>query len=118
MEDARSKGAQVLTGGARPQLEGKLAEGHFFEPTVVADATIDMRIYKEETFGPAIMLLKFKHDHEAIQYANDTEYGLAAYYYTKACALSDDCIIDRAKETGPHGHRAVLFTVAVSSLSE
>ena len=84
VEDAKSKGAKVLTGGRRPQLEGALSKGYFFEPTVLGDASTDMRIYKEETFGPAIPCFRFKHDADAIKLANDTEYGLAAYFYTKA----------------------------------
>ena len=87
VEDAKSKGAKVLTGGKRPQLEGPLSKGSFFEPTVLGDASTDMRIYKEETFGPAIPCFRFKHDAEAIKLANDTEYGLAAYFYTKARSL-------------------------------
>ena len=83
MEDAKAKGAKVLIGGSRPSLEGKLSGGYFFEPTVIGDATTDMKIFKEETFGPAIPCFKFKADAEAVELANDTEYGLAAYFYTK-----------------------------------
>ena len=83
VEDAIAKGAKVLTGGKRPALDGPLGKGYFFEPTVLGDASIDMRIYKEETFGPAVPCFKFKHDGEAIKLANDSEYGLAAYFYTK-----------------------------------
>lgn len=83
MEDAKSKGAKVLTGGSRPSLTGGLEKGYFFEPTVISEATVDMRIFKEETFGPAIPCFRFKQDKEAIQLANNTEYGLAAYFYTK-----------------------------------
>ena len=83
VEDAKAKGAKVLIGGARPSLEGKISGGYFFEPTVIGDASVDMKIFKEETFGPAIPCFRFKADAEAVKLANDTEYGLAAYFYTK-----------------------------------
>lgn len=83
MTDATSKGAKLLIGGSRPKMAGELAEGYFFEPTVLGEATVDMKIFKEETFGPAIPCFRFKEDSEAIKLANDTEYGLAAYFYTK-----------------------------------
>ena len=83
VEDAKAKGATVLIGGSRPSLQGELSGGYFFEPTVIGDASVDMKIFREETFGPAIPCFKFKADSEAIDLANDTEYGLAAYFYTK-----------------------------------
>jgi succinate-semialdehyde dehydrogenase/glutarate-semialdehyde dehydrogenase len=86
VKDAVAKGARVLTGGKRPAEDGPLGKGYFFEPTVLGEASIDMRIYKEETFGPAVPCFRFKHDAEAIKLANDTEYGLAAYFYTKDLA--------------------------------
>ncbi|EJL90418.1 succinate-semialdehyde dehydrogenase [Herbaspirillum sp. CF444] len=76
--DARDKGGRVLTGGKRHAL------GHsFFEPTVIADVTSQMIIAKEETFGPMAPLFRFKTDEEAIAMANDTEFGLAAYFYSR-----------------------------------
>ena len=83
VEDAKAKGAKILTGGGRPKLTGELEKGYFFEPTVISDASTDMKIFKEETFGPAIPCFRFEEDSEAIELANDTEYGLAAYFYTK-----------------------------------
>ena len=59
------------------------AQGYFYAPTIIADAGIDMKIFREETFGPAVPLFKFGDDAEAVQLANDTEYGLASYFYTK-----------------------------------
>ena len=50
---------------------------------MIGDATIDMKIFREETFGPAMPLFRFHDDSEAVQLANDTEYGLAAYFFTK-----------------------------------
>lgn len=82
--DAVAKGAKVLVGGGRPAaLPERLAGGAFFEPTVLANATIDMRVFREETFGPLIPLFRFSDDDEAVALANDTEYGLAAYFYTR-----------------------------------
>ena len=76
--DALDKGARVLTGGARHAL-GRT----FFQPTVLANVTPDMRIAREETFGPVAPLFRFDTEEEAIAMANDTEYGLAAYFYSR-----------------------------------
>ncbi len=76
--DAVAKGARVLTGGKR-HTKG----GTFFAPTVLADVTPAMRCAREETFGPVAPLFKFTDEAEAIQLANATEYGLAAYFYAR-----------------------------------
>src|SRR5436305_4309237 len=76
VSDAISKGARVVLGGKRHAL-GRT----FFEPTVLADATPDMLIFREETFGPVAPVFRFKTEEEAIRLANDTEFGLAAYFY-------------------------------------
>ncbi|KAI8470576.1 MAG: succinate semialdehyde dehydrogenase [Monoraphidium minutum] len=82
--DAVVKGAKVLAGGGPPEgLPEALKGGNFFAPTVLADATIDMRVFREETFGPLLPLFRFSTDDEAVALANDTEYGLAAYFYTR-----------------------------------
>jgi len=78
IRDALDKGARVITGGKRHALGGS-----FFEPTVLADATPEMKIAREETFGPVAPLFRFKTDQEAIQLANDTEFGLASYFYSR-----------------------------------
>jgi succinate-semialdehyde dehydrogenase/glutarate-semialdehyde dehydrogenase len=76
--DAISKGAKVLTGGKRHTL------GHtFFEPTVISGVTSQMRFAKEEIFGPVATVFRFTTEEEAIQMANDTEFGLAAYFYSQ-----------------------------------
>lgn len=76
--DAVAKGGRVLTGGKRHAL------GHtFFEPTVVADVTADMKVAKEETFGPLAPLFRFQTDDEVVEMANDTEFGLASYFYAR-----------------------------------
>jgi succinate-semialdehyde dehydrogenase/glutarate-semialdehyde dehydrogenase len=76
LADALSKGGQVMAGG-------KKLEGQFFEPTVIANASADMLCAREETFGPFAPVFKFKHDQEAIDAANNTEFGLASYFYSR-----------------------------------
>jgi succinate-semialdehyde dehydrogenase/glutarate-semialdehyde dehydrogenase len=76
--DALKKGAKIVIGGKRSALGGS-----FFEPTVLTDVTTDMLITKEETFGPVAPLYRFKTEAEAIRMANDTEFGLAAYFYSR-----------------------------------
>jgi succinate-semialdehyde dehydrogenase/glutarate-semialdehyde dehydrogenase len=78
ISDAVSKGARILTGGKRHTLGGT-----FFEPTVLADVTPAMAVAKEETFGPVAPLFRFHTEAEAIHMANDTEFGLAAYFYSR-----------------------------------
>jgi len=75
--DASSKGGRVVAGGKRHALGGS-----FFEPTVIADASPDMKFMKEEIFGPVAPVFKFEAEEEAIRLANDTEFGLACYFYT------------------------------------
>ena len=76
IEDAVGKGAKVVVGGRRHALGGR-----FFEPTVLTNVTPSMMIAREETFGPVAPLFRFKTDDEAIALANDTEFGLASYFY-------------------------------------
>ncbi|WP_051679112.1 NAD-dependent succinate-semialdehyde dehydrogenase [Xanthobacter aminoxidans] len=78
LKDALDKGATVLTGGKQPALGGT-----FFEPTVLANATQDMAFARDEIFGPLAPLFKFETEEQAVSYANDTEYGLACYFFTK-----------------------------------
>ena len=80
VEDAVAKGGQVLAGGQRLKT---LGSGQFFEPTVVANATPDMLCAREETFGPFAPVFKFKTEQEAIDAANNTEFGLASYFYSR-----------------------------------
>jgi succinate-semialdehyde dehydrogenase / glutarate-semialdehyde dehydrogenase len=83
--DARAKGATVEVGGERIVTDG-LDAGHFFAPTLLTGVTPDMEIYREETFGPVAPVIVFDEEDEALAMANDTEYGLASYVYTKDLA--------------------------------
>ena len=76
LEDAVSKGGEVLTGG-------KHLGGNFFEPAVIAGMTNDMAIATEETFGPLAGIFKFETEEEVLKLANDTEFGLASYFYSR-----------------------------------
>jgi acyl-CoA reductase-like NAD-dependent aldehyde dehydrogenase len=79
MQDAISHGARILTGGKRLATLG----ANFFAPTVLAGVTHDMRIMREETFGPVLPIMSFEHDDEVVHLANDSEYGLAASIFTR-----------------------------------
>ena len=81
MRDAQSRGAKILVGGHRHALGGR-----FFEPTVLVDVTPQMAFAREETFGPVAPLFRFRTEAEAIGLANDTEFGLAAYFYGRDIA--------------------------------
>ncbi|MBO6518522.1 MAG: NADP-dependent succinate-semialdehyde dehydrogenase [Rhodospirillales bacterium] len=78
LKDAVDNGARVVIGGHRHELGGT-----FYEPTLVADVTQNMKVAKEETFGPLAPVFKFKSDEEVVDWANDTEFGLAAYFYSR-----------------------------------
>jgi succinate-semialdehyde dehydrogenase/glutarate-semialdehyde dehydrogenase len=76
--DATKKGAKVIVGGKRHALGGR-----FFEPTILTEVTPDMKVSNEETFGPVAPLFRFKTDADAVRLANNTEFGLAAYFYAR-----------------------------------
>ncbi len=76
--DATAKGAKVAVGGARHERGGT-----FYQPTVLTDVTTDMIVAREETFGPVAALFRFKTEDEAIEMANDTEFGLCCYFYAR-----------------------------------
>ncbi len=81
--DATAKGAKIATGGRRHALGGT-----FYEPTVLTGVTTAMKVAREETFGPVAPLFRFRSEEEAIAMANDTEFGLASYLYTRDLARS------------------------------
>jgi succinate-semialdehyde dehydrogenase/glutarate-semialdehyde dehydrogenase len=78
IQDAVSHGARILLGGKRHPLGGT-----FFEPTVLANVTPQMKVAREETFGPLAPLFRFDTDEDAVRLANDTEFGLASYFYSR-----------------------------------
>ncbi|MSP90123.1 MAG: NADP-dependent succinate-semialdehyde dehydrogenase I [Alphaproteobacteria bacterium] len=78
IQDAVKKGARIMVGGKRHALGGS-----FFEPTVLVDVHTQMAVTREETFGPVAPLFRFKDEQEAVRMANDTEFGLASYFYSR-----------------------------------
>ena len=82
VDDAAAKGAEIVCGGQR-LTDGGLDRGFFYAPTVLSGVTAEMRIYREETFGPVAPVIAFDDEDEALAMANDTHYGLAAYVYTQ-----------------------------------
>lgn len=105
--DATSKGAQVLTGGKRHALGGT-----YFEPTVLAGAKADMLLSGEETFGPVAPVFKFDTEEQALQMANDTEFGLASYLYTRD--LSRAWRVSEKLESGMVGVNTGLISTEVA----
>jgi len=79
VEDAVKKGAKLITGGKEP----KGLKGAYYSPTILANIKWNMRVWKEEVFGPVLPVVSFKTENEAIELANDTEYGLGAKVYSK-----------------------------------
>lgn len=80
LKDATEKGAKVLAGGHKLE-DGEYANGNFFEPTILDGVTKEMDIFYKETFGPVIPLITFEDEEEVIKDANDTEFGLASYFF-------------------------------------
>jgi len=105
--DALDKGARLLVGGARHALGGT-----FFQPTVLAEVTTDMRIAREETFGPVAPLFRFDTEEAAVAMANDTEYGLAAYFYSRD--LGRVWRVSEALEYGMVGVNSGIVSTAVA----
>ena len=77
IQSAEEEGAKVVTGGKKPDGEG-FEKGHWVQPTIIVDVTNDMRIAREEVFGPVLSVIRYEDDDEAIRIANDTDYGLAS----------------------------------------
>jgi succinate-semialdehyde dehydrogenase/glutarate-semialdehyde dehydrogenase len=85
LADAVSRGARVVVGGRRASVAGR-TDGRFFEPTLIAGVTPQMRLSTEETFGPVVPISTFGDEASAVRLANDTPFGLAAYFYTRDAA--------------------------------
>ena len=81
VEDAVAKGAQVRTGGQRAVVPG--GQGAFFQPTVLSNVDASMRVAREEIFGPVAPVFRFDTEADAIRLANDTEFGLASYFFSR-----------------------------------
>jgi succinate-semialdehyde dehydrogenase/glutarate-semialdehyde dehydrogenase len=107
IHDALSKGGQILTGGKRHALGGT-----FFEPTVIAGCKPDMLIAHEETFGPVAALFRFTEEQDAIDLANSSEFGLAAYFYTRD--LARVFRVSRELQSGMVGINEGLVTTEVA----
>lgn len=105
--DAVSKGATVALGGARADLGGS-----FFQPTVLTGVTTDMKVAKEETFGPVAPLFKFTDEAEVVAMANDSEFGLAAYFYSRD--LARVWRVAEALESGMVGINTGLISTEVA----
>lgn len=107
LDDALAKGARLVAGG-QVDAAGPL----FFQPTVLADATPDMQIFREETFGPLAPVFRFHTEAEGIALANDTEFGLAAYFYTRDNARA--WRVSEALEAGMVGQNTGLISNEVA----
>ena len=107
LEDALAGGGKVLAGGKRSALGGT-----FFEPTVIANVTAGMKLAREETFGPLAGVIRFKDEEEAIRLANDSEFGLASYFYARD--LSRVWRVAEALEAGIVGINTGLISTEVA----
>jgi len=107
VNDALSKGAKIAHGGKRHALGG-----NFFEPTVLTGVTTSMMVAREETFGPVAPLFRFETEEEVIRLANDTEFGLAAYFFTRDLARS--WRVQEALEYGLVGVNSGLISTEVA----
>ncbi|UZF90598.1 NADP-dependent succinate-semialdehyde dehydrogenase [Bosea sp. NBC_00550] len=105
--DALGRGASVITGGKRHALGGS-----FFTPTILVDVPREARIFREETFGPVAPLFRFKTEAEAIEMANDTEFGLASYFYSRD--IGRILRVAEALEYGMVGINEGLISTAVA----
>jgi succinate-semialdehyde dehydrogenase / glutarate-semialdehyde dehydrogenase len=107
ISDALARGARLVLGGRRHALGGT-----FFEPTVLTDVTPAMQVAREETFGPVAPMFRFATEAEAVRMANDTEFGLAAYFYTRG--LSRTWRVAEALEYGIIGINTGLISTEVA----
>lgn len=90
IESAKKEGGKIISGGGIPSTTNK--KGYYIQPTIIADCNQSMTVVKEEIFGPVVTVSKFTSDEEAIKLSNDSEYGLAAYLFTKDIVRSQNYI--------------------------
>lgn len=107
VKDALSKGAVLLTGGKAPDRKG-----YFYEPTVITNASKDMEVAMDETFGPLAAIFPFKTEEEVVDLANATEFGLAGYFFTKQ--LGRAMRVAKALECGMVGVNTGFMTAVES----
>jgi succinate-semialdehyde dehydrogenase/glutarate-semialdehyde dehydrogenase len=105
--DATKHGAKVMLGGKRHALGG-----NFYEPTILTGVTRDMKIFSEETFGPVAPLIRFKDEAEVVEMANDSEFGLASYFYSRD--LGRGWRVAEQLEAGMVGVNTGLITTQVA----
>jgi succinate-semialdehyde dehydrogenase/glutarate-semialdehyde dehydrogenase len=105
--DALEKGAALVVGGSRHELGGT-----FYQPTVLTNVNTDMKVTREETFGPVAPLYRFSSDEEGIAMANDTEFGLASYFYARD--LSRVWRVSEALESGIVGVNTGIISTEVA----
>ncbi len=86
VRDAVARGARVVTGGRKLAAPDVCGPGHYYAPTVLVQADVSMALAQEETFGPVVPVFPFSTEEEAVKLANDTPFGLAAYFYTRDAA--------------------------------
>jgi succinate-semialdehyde dehydrogenase / glutarate-semialdehyde dehydrogenase len=107
INDALVRGGWLMCGGKRHALGG-----NYFQPTILADVTPDMRVSREEIFGPVVPLIRFQNDSDAIRLANDTEFGLAAYFFARD--LRRAWCVAEALECGMIGINTGMISSAVT----
>lgn len=107
VKDALEHGGRLVCGGKVPD---HLDRGYFYEPTIVSHATAKMEVARDETFGPLAAIFEFSSEEEALRMANDTEFGLASYFYTKD--VSRVMRFARQAETGMVGVNVGLMSAA------
>jgi len=108
LEDARQRGAKILTGG---EIQLTPDGARFVQPTVLTDATPEMAIVREETFGPMLPIMTYRTEEEAVRLANDSTYGLSAYVFTRDRARAER--IANQLAAGTVMHNDTLYTHAV-----
>ena len=106
VQSAIEEGADILAGGKAAVVEG-FENGYWYEPTVIANVNHDMKVVKEEIFGPVVVIMKFKDEKEAIKLANDTEFGLGSAIWSKDGARATR-VAESNSSRDCHGELSIL----------